>query len=188
LASFLRGKRQLPAKAVVLTIDDGYNSMYFHAYPILKRYGFPATIFVYTDFIGARDSLTWEQMKEMTASGLIDVEAHSKSHSNLTLRMSGEGDNRYRERLALESAAPREVLERKLHVNVSSYAYPYGDANPMIIEQLTRANYKMALTVDPGGNAFFTPPLLLRRTMVLGDEDLETFKAQLQVFTAADLR
>src|SRR5215813_10009273 len=52
LASFLRGKRQLPAKAVVLTIDDGYNSMYFHAYPILKRYGFPATIFVYTDFIG----------------------------------------------------------------------------------------------------------------------------------------
>jgi peptidoglycan/xylan/chitin deacetylase (PgdA/CDA1 family) len=188
LPAFLGGKRQLPARAVVLTIDDGYSSMYHQAYPVLKRYGFPATVFAYTDFIGARDALTWDQMREMVGSGLIDVQAHSKSHSNLTLRMPGESDGRYRERLSVEAATPRDVLRRKLNVNVSSYAYPYGDANATVIEQLAKTDYKMALTVDPGGNAFFTPPLLLRRTMVLGDEDLEAFKAQLQVFTAADLR
>jgi peptidoglycan/xylan/chitin deacetylase (PgdA/CDA1 family) len=188
LTAFLTGKRQLPARAVVITIDDGYGSMYAQAYPILKRYGFPATVFVYTDFIGARDALTWEQMREMVGSGLIDIEAHSKSHSNLTLRLPGETDSRYRDRLAAEASTPREVLQRKLHVKVSSYAYPYGDANAMIMDQLNRNDYKTALTVDPGGNAFFTPPLLLRRTMVLGDEDLEAFKAQLQVFNATDLR
>ena len=188
LYSFLGGARQLPARAVVLTIDDGYNSMYHQAYPILKRYGFPATVFVYTDFIGARDSLTWDQMKEMVGSGLIDVQAHSKTHSNLTLRSTGESDSRYRERLTVEAVTPREVIQRRLHINVSSYAYPYGDTNAMLIDELAKSNYRMALTVDPGGNAFFTPPLLLRRTMILGDQDLEAFKAQLQVFKAADLR
>lgn len=187
LYAFLGGTRQLPARAVVLTIDDGYNSMYHQAYPILKRYGFPATVFVYTDFIGARDALTWDQMKEMVASGLIDVQAHSKTHTNLTLRQPGEADNRYRERLGTEAATPQEIIQRKLHVNVSSYAYPYGDANGIMIEQLAKSNYRMALTVDPGGNPFFTPPLLLRRTMILGDQDLETFKAQLQVFKTVDL-
>ena len=187
LYSFLGGARQLPARAVVLTIDDGYNSMYHQAYPVLKRYGFPATVFVYTDFIGARDSLTWDQMKEMVASGLIDVQAHSKTHTNLTLRQPGESDNKYRERLSTEAATPQDIIQRKLHVNVSSYAYPYGDANGIMLEQLTKSNYRMGLTVDPGGNAFFTPPLLLRRTMILGDQDLEAFKAQLQVFKTVDL-
>ena len=188
LASFLEGKRQLPDRAVVITIDDGYMSMYQHAFPVLKRYGFPATIFIYTDFIGARDALTWEQMSEMMGSGLIDIQAHSKTHNNLTLRLQGESDSRYRERLHTESVTPREILQRKLHVNASSFAYPYGEVNALVMEQLIKTDYRIALTVDPGGNAFFTPPLLLHRTMILGDQDLETFKAQLQVFTAVDLR
>jgi peptidoglycan/xylan/chitin deacetylase (PgdA/CDA1 family) len=171
----------------VLSIDDGYNSMYHHAYPILKHYGFPATVFVYTDFVGARDALSWDQMKEMVASGLIDIEAHSKSHTNLALRMPGETESKYRERLINEAATPRDVLKRKLNARVSSYAYPYGDANPAVLEQLAKADYQLGLTVDPGGNAFFTPPLLLRRTMVLGDQDLDAFKAHLQVFMTADL-
>jgi peptidoglycan/xylan/chitin deacetylase (PgdA/CDA1 family) len=188
LASFLEGKRQLPDRAVGITIDDGYSSMYQHAFPVLKRYGFPATIFIYTDFIGARDALTWEQMSEMVGSGLIDIQAHSKTHSNLTLRLQGESDSRYRERLNTEAVTPREILQRKLHINASSFAYPYGEANGLVMEQLIKTDYRMALTVNPGGNAFFTSPLLLHRTMILGDQDLETFKAQLHVFTAVDLR
>jgi peptidoglycan/xylan/chitin deacetylase (PgdA/CDA1 family) len=188
LAEFLAGKRALPEKAVVVTIDDGYTSMYNHAYPILKRYGFPATVFVYTDFIGARDALTWDQMQELVATGLIDVQAHSKTHSNLTIRGYSESDAAYRDRLNSEVAMPRQVLERKLRVNVSTYAYPYGDTNPTLIETLQKASYRLALTVDPGGNAFFTPPYQLRRTMVMGDQSLDTFKAQLQVFKPANLR
>ncbi len=56
----------------MITIDDGYRSSYEIAYPILKKFGFPATVFLYTDFVGASDAMTWAQMKEMTASGLVD--------------------------------------------------------------------------------------------------------------------
>ena len=59
---------------MVITIDDGYESTYRHAFPILKRHGFPATVFVYTDFLGGGDALTWPQLQEMSASGLIDVQ------------------------------------------------------------------------------------------------------------------
>ena len=188
LSGFLQGKRALPKRAVVITMDDGYASMYQHAYPVLKQYAFPTTVFVYTDFIGAKDALTWGQMQEMVASGLVDVQAHSKTHSSLAVRLPGESDARYRQRMDTETATPREVLQHKLHVQISSFAYPYGDTNNIVMEQLVRADYKMALTVDPGGNAFFTPSLLLRRTMILGDQDLDSFKARLQVFTTVDLR
>ena len=69
LARFLDGKEPLPRKSVVITIDDGYRSTYEIAYPILKKYGFPATVFLYSDFVGAADAMTWAQMKEMVALG-----------------------------------------------------------------------------------------------------------------------
>ena len=55
VAGFLAGKKALPQRSVVITIDDGYETVYRHAFPLLKKYGFPATLFVYTDFIGSRD-------------------------------------------------------------------------------------------------------------------------------------
>ena len=54
LADFLSGKRPLPPRAVVITFDDGHVSSYQHAYPILRKHGFAATFFLYTDFFGCR--------------------------------------------------------------------------------------------------------------------------------------
>ena len=60
-------------------------------------------MYLYTDFVGASDALTWPQMKEMMASGLIEIQPHSKTHANLTLRLPGETDARYRERIRAKS-------------------------------------------------------------------------------------
>jgi len=62
LEGFLAGIRPIPKRAVVVTIDDGYRSTYDIAYPILRRLGLRATVFVYTDFVGGGLSLTWDQM------------------------------------------------------------------------------------------------------------------------------
>lgn len=188
LEDFLAGKRPLPNRAVVITIDDGYASTYQYAFPLLKQHGFPATVFLYTDFVGAKDALTWAQMREMVASGLIDIQAHSKTHANLSYRLPGESDERYRERLDMEARVPREVLERKLAMTVDAFAYPFGDATEVLIERLRKRDYRLAVTVNPGANAFFADPLLLQRSMVLGDQDMETFKAKLQVYREMDLR
>lgn len=189
LGEFLEGKRALPRRAVVITFDDGYASVYRQAYPLLKKYGFPATVFVYTDFVGAgSDALSWTQMQEMVASGLVDVQGHSKSHSNLIQRLAGESDERYRERVDAEIRVPREVIRQRLQVPVTDYAYPYGDVNEVALEALARHGYQLAATVNPGGNPFFAQPFMLRRTMIYGDHDLEDFKAKLQVQREIDPR
>lgn len=182
LMGFLQGREALPKRSVVITIDDGYESTYRHALPALRKHGFPATLFVYTDFIGAGDAVTWPQMQELVSSGLVDIQAHSKSHRNLIERSAADADDaRYRQNLEAEARVPREVLEKRLPVKVRHYAYPYGDANEQMLDILTRLQYEIGVTVNPGGNGFFAQPLMLRRTMIFGDHDIEAFKAKLQV-------
>ena len=120
-------------------------------------------------------------------SGLVSVQAHSKTHRNLIERSAGDTDTSYRQMLELEARAPREALERKLSAPVRQYAYPYGDANEAVLDVLGRQQYQLAVTVNPGGNAFYAQPLMLRRTMIYGDHDLEAFKARLQTSRAGML-
>ena len=113
----------------------------------------------------------------MSASGLVDIQAHSKTHRNLIERAAGESDERYKQALEAEVRVPRELLERKLSAPVQQYAFPFGDANEAVLEALVRNQYKLAVTVNPGGNPFFAQPLMLKRTMIYGDHDLAAFQA-----------
>ncbi len=183
LTGFLAGREALPQRSVVITIDDGYDSVYRHAYPALKKHGFTATLFVYTDFVGARDGLSWAQLQEMASSGVIDIQAHSKSHRNLIERSASETEAAYRQSIEAEVRQPRQVLERRLAaagVRVRHFAFPFGDANDLVLEALERNEYSLGVTVNPGGNPFFAQPYMLRRTMIFGDHDLDDFKARLQ--------
>jgi peptidoglycan/xylan/chitin deacetylase (PgdA/CDA1 family) len=176
LAAFMAGKRALPHGAVVITFDDGYESVYRNAFPLLRKWDVPATLFVYTDFVGSRDGVSWAQLDEMQRSGLVDVQAHSKTHSNLIELEGG------RARLDTELRQPRAVIERVLAgagAKVRDFAYPYGDANETVLDAMRRAGYEIGVTVDPGGNPFYASPLLLKRVMIFGDQDLEQFKARL---------
>lgn len=183
LQAFLEGRAALPARSVLITVDDGYDSFHRHAFPLLRKYGMPATLFVVSDSIGTRDGLSWAQLREMAESGLVEIQAHSKTHRNLIERPPGESDAAYRQALVTELRQPRTLLERQLAaagVKVRNFAYPYGDSNDIVLEALPREGYEMAFTVNPGGNAFYASSRLLRRTMIFGDHDLDDFKARLQ--------
>ena len=188
LPDFLAGKRALPKRAVVITFDDGHVSSYEHAFPLLKKYGFPATFFLYTDFLGAADALSWPRIQEMAQSGLIDFQSHSKTHANMTVRLPGETDARYRERLDAEVRVPRDLIQRHLQTKVGLYAYPYGDANEIVIERLLAGEQTLGATVNPGGNPFFAYPFMLRRTMIFGEHDVAAFRSALQTFRDINLR
>jgi Polysaccharide deacetylase len=74
-------RRQLPRKSVVLTFDDGWKPFREFAYPILKELGFTATLFIYTDFVGSRSALSWDEIRQLEKEG-FQIEAHSKTHSD----------------------------------------------------------------------------------------------------------
>lgn len=184
LKGFLEGREALPKRSVVITIDDGYESMHKYALPALKKHGFPATLFVYPDFIGSGAGLSWSQLTELQNSGLVDIQSHSKTHRNLIERSAGETEDHYRKNLEVEVKEPRELIGRRISTQVSHFAFPYGDANELVLEMLSRHQFDLAVTVYPGGNPFFSHPLMLRRTMIFGDYDLETFKSKLQISRA----
>jgi peptidoglycan/xylan/chitin deacetylase (PgdA/CDA1 family) len=181
LQAHLEGRRALPPRAVVLTIDDGYESVHRVALPLLRKHGLPATLFVTTDFLGARDGLDAAELRELQASGLVDIQAHGKTHRSLTDRRTAEVTGRPGDWLHIELHEPRLTLARRLAgADVEHLAYPYGDADRTVVRAAAEAGYTLGLTVTAGGNAVFAHPLLLRRTMIYGDQDLSAFQARLQ--------
>ena len=186
--SFFKGESPLPRRAVAITIDDGYRSSYDIAYPILKKHKFPATLFVYSDFIGSGDALRWNEMKEMVSSGLIDIQPHSKTHVSLAKRLPSENADNYLKRIEEEIRVPAQQIKKILRRPLHTFAYPFGDTSEFLISRLKSANYSAGVTVNPGGNPAFSYPFKLRRTMIYGDRDMITFIGNLKVFTPENLK
>lgn len=181
LYGFLKGERGLPKRSVVLTIDDGHRSIYSIAYPLLKKFNFPATVFVYSDYMN-NGGLKTKELKAMNASGLISLQPHSKTHSNLALNGIGESESEYRKRIMDEVRIPNRKLESTLGKAPKYYAYPFGDTNPQVIEELKANGLLLGLTVQPTANAAFNYPYLLNRSMIFGDRGMDDFIAKLKTF------
>lgn len=188
LLPFLNGEAPLPQRSVVITIDDGYQSAHDIAYPILKKFGFPATVFVYSDFIGARDAMSWDEMRQMTSSGLIDFQPHSKTHPHLADRQPHESVAAYQARIEDEIKVPGRKIKQRLGLPLYSFAYPYGETNDLVIAELKNNDYRLGATVHAGGNPAFAYPYRLQRTMIYGDHDMDSFARALEVFNPVTLR
>jgi peptidoglycan/xylan/chitin deacetylase (PgdA/CDA1 family) len=188
LVGFLERGEPVPRKSVVLTIDDGYRSTYEVAFPILRKYGFQATVFLYSDFVGAPDALTWPQMKEMEASGLVDIQPHSKTHANFATRLAGETDAKYRDRIRMEVDTPIRLIQERLAAPSFAFAFPYGDVNETVVDLLKRDGVRLGVTVTPGGNGFYAYPFMLRRSMVFGGDGIDVFRSKLATFAQATPR
>ncbi len=158
-----RGERALPEKAVLLTFDDGLRSVYTHAFPLLRAYGYPALVAVVTDWVelprdrqvdyGPRmftgdDFLTWAQLREMQATGLIEIASHSHDlHHGVQSNPQGnmtpaaitrrydasahhyETEADYRDRIQADLQTSADLLQRELGVRPRAIVWPYAAYN-----------------------------------------------------------
>jgi peptidoglycan/xylan/chitin deacetylase (PgdA/CDA1 family) len=183
----MRLQRQLPRKAVVLTFDDGYRAFLEYAYPVLKELGFTATLFVYTDYIGAgRNSLSWDELRKLASEG-FDIEAHSKSHADLR-RAPGETDAQFARRMQSELAEPLRLFQRNLGLTTQVLAYPYGRTDDEVVRKVREIGYVAAFTVRRQGSPYFVAPLRGNRSQIYSEMSLEDFARNLNVFQREDLR
>ncbi|MGA2956922.1 MAG: polysaccharide deacetylase family protein [Thermodesulfobacteriota bacterium] len=177
--SFLDFKRQIPKKSVVITIDEEWHSTYEIAFPVLKKYGYPATFFAYTDFITPKG---WDLIKEMSRSG-IDVQCHAKTHRNLIKRKVNEPFREYFEAIKKELTEATQIINKQLNKEVKYLAYPYGDTNPLTIALLKKLGYRGAFTVERGSTPFFAHPYRINRSMIYGEFNLPDFERNLSYFS-----
>lgn len=116
--------KQSGNKSVVLTFDDGYEDNYTEMFPILKEKEAKATVFLITDMIGKPDYLNREQIKEMSDSGYVSFQSHTKSH----LSLQSLDEDHLREQFEISKSVIEEITGRK----VSAIAYPAGRHNNLV--------------------------------------------------------
>ncbi|MEW6523123.1 MAG: polysaccharide deacetylase family protein [Bacillota bacterium] len=187
LCEYLKRKRAgtLEAGTAAVTFDDGYQDNYTQAYPVLKEFECPATLFVPTRFVecagalGAElglfqglEPLTWDQMLKM--SDLVEIGAHTHSHVQLS-RVSLDI-------LERELIANLEVVYRRINRVPRFFSYPWGQRQDLAAggEALLRRFFDGAVTTLFGADnrAHRISPFRLRRVMVGPDDDLAVFAAK----------
>ncbi len=187
LLGFLDYQEQIPEKSVAITFDDGWISVYDIAFPILKEYGFPATIFIYTDFIGGGKAMSWKQIKELSEAG-FDIQCQTKTHRNLTVLKKKGSFKKYFNSLEMEISYPKKLIKKKLNKECKCLAYPYGLTNNLVIAMLKKHGYRAAFTVDNKSNPFFIDKYKINRSAIYGKYDIEKFKNKLSVFQNMELK
>ena len=187
LYGFLQYRHGIPARSVVITFDDGYQSFSEIALPILRQYGYKATLFVYTDFIGhSNEALTWNQLKEIKTKG-FEIGSHSVSHTDFTEKRADEDDHAYAARIKRDLSLSKKILDERLDQDTTYLSFPSGGHNPRILQWAEQAGYKIGLSAKKGSNPFFADPMALKRNQIIA-QDIRTFITHLVVFKKSSLK
>lgn len=140
-----RGEKNIPSKSLLITIDDGYVSGFDVAVPILKKHGFTATFFIYTNYLNnGGKSMTWDQLRKLRDAG-FEIGCHTVSHLDLRHKPAKwPGD--YESWLKDELERSKKILEENLGIRSAILAYPFGLHNEKIHAAVQAAGYEAAFT------------------------------------------
>ena len=156
LLAWKRGEKSIPPRCAIITLDDGWKSQYEVAWPILKKFGYTHTMFIYTEGVqgghfGGGQAITWEQLAEMRDVG-VDIQGHTATHQDLRKPYDKVAKKRlsppeYEQWLQNEVAGSKQLLEQRLGVKVNCFAVPYGFYNQHVKDVAHNAGYEAMFTV-----------------------------------------
>jgi peptidoglycan/xylan/chitin deacetylase (PgdA/CDA1 family) len=178
----LQARRPLRGRAVAFTFDDGYRDFGTVAWPLLRRYGFGATVFLVADLVGGTNRwdagfgddvplLDWAEVERLHAEG-VRFGSHSASHPWLTALSPAE--------VVREAAASRLTIERRLRSPVTAFAYPYGDADRVVAHLVGACGYLIGVTCQSHRSGPGDLPLALPRIEIDGLDRIEDFALKLE--------
>lgn len=143
------GAPPLPARAVVITADDGHKSVYTDMFPLIKRYRIPVTLFIYPSAISnAKYAMTWQQLREMQDSGLVDIQSHTYWHPNFKKEKKRLSGDDYEKFVQMQMSKSKTVLEQKLGGHVDMLAWPFGLYDDELIGKARQLGYIAAFTME----------------------------------------
>ncbi len=184
----LSGEKVMNNTGIAVTFDDGFEDFHQNAFPVLKQFDIPATLFMISDQIvdtddlkqpgdpSKRDLLNQKQLLEISHSGIL-IGSHTRTHPKLNEISSDK------EKLNDELFNSRQVLENQLDKTIEHFAYPYGLFNDDVVNVVKQAGYRTACSTRSGFNRLEIDPFLLRRIEVFGSDNLWQFKQKIKFGT-----
>lgn len=161
----------MPRKAAVITFDDGYEDNYSIAWPLLKRFSFPAIVFVTPTEVATKGFATWQQLREMSQNG-FEIGSHTMHHSYMPTTPD--------EKLKEEIAGSKTVIERQLKKPIRYLSYPIGGYTPQAQAMAKQAGYRGACTTNRATTYAMADRYAIRRVKI-NDRDANPvlFRAKL---------
>lgn len=136
LENYLKGSTPLPTNPIIISFDDGWGDQFTYAFPVLEKYHYAATFFVFTNPIGTRGFLTWENLQALRDAGMT-IGSHTRSHPFLT-KITNQNI------LWNEINGSKETLEKHLGITVNEFAYPFGKYDATTTALVKKAGYTSA--------------------------------------------
>ncbi|MGA7194262.1 MAG: polysaccharide deacetylase family protein [Anaerolineales bacterium] len=156
----------LPPHPIIITFDDGWESQYTSAFPIMKKYGFTGVLYIVVTWMNAANNMTTNQIKEMAAAGW-EIGSHTETHQNVTVMTDDQ--------LHYEILQSRKDLEQQLGVPILTFAYPFGGANSAVTDYVHFAGYIAAMGATGYRADQFTSNLfVLQRCEIKGSDDAKS--------------
>ena len=150
LVSYLLGHSPAPPRgAVVITVDDGHESVFTEMLPLVREYQVPVTLFIYPSAISnASYAMTWEQLDPLHRTGLVDIQSHTYWHPNFHAEKRRLSPTAYRAFASLQLVKARSVLESRLGIETDLIAWPFGICDDELIDIARGAGYTAGFTIE----------------------------------------
>jgi peptidoglycan/xylan/chitin deacetylase (PgdA/CDA1 family) len=166
LVHAILNKQPVPAKSVVITIDDGYIDAYTYAFLMAKKYHAMINFMIPTGLVGQPDYLTWDHLKEMAKSPYASIYNHTTTHAALGLIDQDQIVN--------EVTTANQDLQKNLGIKNDIVVYPYGSYNNLAIQTIQQLGMIAAVSTDPGTNECLSNIYKLPRVRV-GNEPIQNY-------------
>lgn len=180
LADYLENQKDIPAKSVLITFDDGRASVLQTAKPMLDKLGFTATVFLITGSVGAKGSLSWSDVKALTDAG-YEIGSHTVTHLNLTRVPAGYSLAEQQQKARREIEDSATAITQKTGKPPVALAYPFGNYDNFDMRACREAGYRLAFSIDPGAVDNQSNVWALPRKMIVRGTALKTFERNLSV-------
>ncbi len=138
-----------PPKSVVITADDAHRTVYTDMWPVVRKYNYPVTLFIYPSCISKVNyAMTWEQLQELKKTGLFDMQSHTYWHPNFKKEKKKLKPEEYQKLVDTQLRKARNFLEQKFGTKVDLLAWPFGIYDDELEKEADKAGYVVAFSID----------------------------------------
>jgi peptidoglycan/xylan/chitin deacetylase (PgdA/CDA1 family) len=168
----------LPDRSIAITVDDGHISVHTEMLPVIIDARLPVMLFIYPSAISnAPYAMTWEQLREMKATGLVDVQSHTYWHPNFKQEKKKQDPAHYAAFVEMQLRKPRQKLEQEVGGPIDVLAWPFGIVDDELEAKAAEAGYVAAFTIDRRLVTKADRPLALPRMLMVDSEGVGGLKA-----------